>query len=451
MDIPDIRRVIQFMVPNSLNEWVQRYGRAGRDGKAALAILIVEPSVYETIRKPKLTKTNIKSKTVKQRVKVESPVVIQIPGKRKRVSGGQDVSEEPQDGEQLEEGSDDEGFQQKKNVQDVLRKWIETIDCRRLVCDEYFDNPPRTKGKLLYHYVLQVLALILYFMLDLTVPCCDNCLMKRGDNSTLTLTDADIELLALIAAFNNEGDIVDPPAKPINVSESDINLEDKQFRRRGARRGEHLKMARTFLESWRRQCWWTQYQNCAFGPEAILPNKIMTAFASQAAIETLDDINRAVPDWDFIEEYGEEVLKTVRRVDKLFNEQKDGDKAERNTKKMKTEIPTPSSSQVNIPVVLQDAPQAAPVYRFPVPSFPSLAPPRPILVPIAYPPHPTPYQQYYTPPVFPVQPLYPRHPPPYYPYMHAPIGMYPHPTILPAPGTWHSNYQPVNPWFPHVL
>ncbi|KAI0696102.1 P-loop containing nucleoside triphosphate hydrolase protein, partial [Cytidiella melzeri] len=42
MDISDIRRVIQFKVTSTLSEWMQHFGRAGRDGEPAEAILFVE-------------------------------------------------------------------------------------------------------------------------------------------------------------------------------------------------------------------------------------------------------------------------------------------------------------------------------------------------------------------------------------------------------------------------
>ncbi|KAI0683129.1 P-loop containing nucleoside triphosphate hydrolase protein, partial [Cytidiella melzeri] len=51
MDISDIRRVIQFKVMSTLSKWMQHFGRAGRDGEPAEAILFVEPSVYQMTKK----------------------------------------------------------------------------------------------------------------------------------------------------------------------------------------------------------------------------------------------------------------------------------------------------------------------------------------------------------------------------------------------------------------
>jgi len=48
MDIPDIERVVQFMLPSSLSILIQRFGRAGRSGQPALAILLVEATAFHT-------------------------------------------------------------------------------------------------------------------------------------------------------------------------------------------------------------------------------------------------------------------------------------------------------------------------------------------------------------------------------------------------------------------
>jgi len=48
-DIPDVDDVVQFMTPEALSVWVQRAGRAGRDGRQSRAILLVEPSVAKKL------------------------------------------------------------------------------------------------------------------------------------------------------------------------------------------------------------------------------------------------------------------------------------------------------------------------------------------------------------------------------------------------------------------
>jgi len=48
-DIPDVDDVVQFMTPEALSVWIQRAGRAGRDGRPSRAILLVEPSVAKKL------------------------------------------------------------------------------------------------------------------------------------------------------------------------------------------------------------------------------------------------------------------------------------------------------------------------------------------------------------------------------------------------------------------
>lgn len=84
------------MAPGSLSIWLQRAGRAGRrQTLRARAVLLVQPTVFQEVGK----KTR----------KPDEPIVYR---------------------KQIEEG---------------LRKWIETSGCRRDVADKYFDNPPNRK------------------------------------------------------------------------------------------------------------------------------------------------------------------------------------------------------------------------------------------------------------------------------------------------------------------
>ncbi len=54
VDIPDIRRIIHDHLPNSLIDYVQQSGRAGRDGEPAQCLLLIEPN--ELVAKCSLTK-----------------------------------------------------------------------------------------------------------------------------------------------------------------------------------------------------------------------------------------------------------------------------------------------------------------------------------------------------------------------------------------------------------
>lgn len=87
------------MVPKSLSIWLQRAGRAARAmGAQGRAYLLVQPSVFQ-------------EKNKSQR-------------------------------------KEDDEVEFVKTVEEYLRKWIETKDCRRDVQDDCFNNPPGRKSKL---------------------------------------------------------------------------------------------------------------------------------------------------------------------------------------------------------------------------------------------------------------------------------------------------------------
>ncbi|KLO06459.1 P-loop containing nucleoside triphosphate hydrolase protein, partial [Schizopora paradoxa] len=107
-DIPDITRVVQFGLPDSLSTWLQRAGRAGRDPNSiAEATLLAEASMFK-----------------KQK-------------KRKKKGTGQEVQEATSSG-QLDNGANE------KKCSACLRAYIETKGCRQDVQDRHFQNPPRT-------------------------------------------------------------------------------------------------------------------------------------------------------------------------------------------------------------------------------------------------------------------------------------------------------------------
>ncbi len=50
VDIPDIRRVVHWGLPSTIEEYAQESGRVGRDGKASLAILYQGMQGRETFK-----------------------------------------------------------------------------------------------------------------------------------------------------------------------------------------------------------------------------------------------------------------------------------------------------------------------------------------------------------------------------------------------------------------
>ena len=128
MDIPNIDLVVQFMVAQSLSILTQRFGRAGRSGQPALAILLTEPSVFQVKKKSNATRS---------------------------VADLEDsVKEEPNDdhAELLSEtlGLDDVDAvtEYRKKTEVGIQDWCMALGCRVDIADKYFNNSQRPNGAL---------------------------------------------------------------------------------------------------------------------------------------------------------------------------------------------------------------------------------------------------------------------------------------------------------------
>lgn len=146
MDIPDIRRVIQYKVPDGMDDWTQHGGRGGRDGKDALAIILVEKSVFQT-QKKRRGKLKGKGKATEMQ-NITELEKIPASGKRKRLNEDQEPEDLVEDDQcALSEDGDGEevaeGFEYRKKVQHDLRQWLVTLRCRQIISDRYYQNPKR--------------------------------------------------------------------------------------------------------------------------------------------------------------------------------------------------------------------------------------------------------------------------------------------------------------------
>ena len=135
------------MVPKSLSTWMQRSGCAGRSGSSALAVLLVEPYVFQ-LQKTKEQKGNEKGRVLDK----------SCPVKREEIEGGLDSEDEGHDHDDPMQDEDslckgagqlhDVDFRYKKKVEGGLRSWIDPQlhRCRREVSNVYFGNPPSPTG-----------------------------------------------------------------------------------------------------------------------------------------------------------------------------------------------------------------------------------------------------------------------------------------------------------------
>jgi superfamily II DNA/RNA helicase len=371
MDIPDVARVVGFMIPTSLSVWVQRYGRVGRNGEPGEAILLVEPSVYQ-LKKENRTQEN-----------------------------GQDDADEAKDGDNAPTESETHRADTRyvKKVEAGLRKWIEASceECRRLIETKYFDCPDG--GKLL------------------SVPCCDLCVLKKAREHPDDLSPQEQKILDLIQRLKTRiPPTLDPQADTdvqMNKDDSsnaaiknagDISLGDaeKENQRTGMkkrpcgigdRRAERLETCRKALADWREQVWNRDFLDCTFGVEAILPDMILTKLATHARLQTLQDIKNDTPDWVWMDEYGDEVLQLLAPIDKAYHEENEKQKTEARAKKAKVTVEkriaceTTAQRNVLAPTTVQPM---VPAYLY----FPAVQP----MVPV--------YPTYPTSPTYPTYPTY---------------------------------------------
>ncbi|KAF7334751.1 P-loop containing nucleoside triphosphate hydrolase protein [Mycena sanguinolenta] len=174
-----------------------------------------------------------------------------------------------------------------KSVEAGLRAWIETEECRREVVDEYFNNGTSRMSP--------------------TGICCDNCLRKLSP---------DHPLLA-----SRPGNISAPPPLP-----------PAQYRR-----DAHLKGVRDLLTKWRADQCATIYRRRPWGPKALLPDEILTKFATRAHLKSPEDLIGAGWSPTHAQRHGTELLAAMAEYDTEFKRQRDeNNKRKRDEKKAET-------------------------------------------------------------------------------------------------------------------
>ncbi|KAJ7670871.1 P-loop containing nucleoside triphosphate hydrolase protein [Mycena polygramma] len=267
-DISDIELIIQFGVPSSLAVWTQRAGRAGRfPGLQARAVMLVERSMFQR-RKPR------KGGTEKE-----------APRSEPEVSGHADS--DSSSGEESDAQLPGKAAPRRK------RTYISTKLCRRDIADKHFNNPPRRPP---------------------TGPCCDNCIRMAA------ATDESDDNSA-------SGSRPQTPAQPQSTPSSAHSTPSKNANANGKRpmaprgdgparrRGDHLEDARTALLGWRTRTFLARYSTSPFTEAGILPDKILTALASNR-IRTLNEMaEKLLKPWMLASRHGQEVIDLLKRLD----------------------------------------------------------------------------------------------------------------------------------------
>lgn len=103
----------------------------------------------------------------------------------------------------------------------------------------------------------------------------------------------------------------------------------KAIRGTGPRREQRRAACRDFLSKWRIDCWLKNHGDEVWGPEVLLPDKVLTKLAATASLQTKEDIRNEVEGWWLWETYSQEVLDGLKSIDTRFEETKAAKEAER--------------------------------------------------------------------------------------------------------------------------
>ncbi|KIL55563.1 hypothetical protein M378DRAFT_134069 [Amanita muscaria Koide BX008] len=291
-DIPDIELVIQFGVPSSLSVFSQRAGRSGRSACVkARAILLAEKSMFKRKKKKRPGGKRVK-KPDESSSESESDVQMSEPGS--------------DDNTEADGRKSDDGKEWGKKVDETLRQFISTTECRTAINDSYFNNPPRqqfTPGQ---------------------CDTCDNCQTAYRPCTRPTTPD---------------------PSPPHSLASSVHSSPSKSINQNGkrtmstssgpaTRRAEHLKKVRAALLNWRFVTYERHYSPSPFTSVVILPDSTLTALASNARIKTLADMQQMLkPPWVFASLHGQEVLDLLEKMDIAEKERRLLEKLQRREQK----------------------------------------------------------------------------------------------------------------------
>lgn len=250
------------------------------------------------------------------------------------------------------------------------------------------------------------------------------------------MTVMELEIYGLLGRLNVR-DVFSDVVEPVK------NVRKKSGE--GQRKTTRLQDCHDALSSWRKWRWLKDYEHCAWGPEALLPDPWLEILAKGAHIKTVDSIKATLPDWGFADAHGAEVLDRLVPIDNAWMEDREGREDDNKAKRsrvskanklvrdekylvagrQRTAAAAASSSRISSSSQASHLPAIQPLvaavhpfaHHYPPP--PMLLPPHPAgpynnanIMPAPYPPPYPPPQYAYAP--YQYQPGYPYY---YAPYM----------------------------------
>jgi hypothetical protein len=81
------------------------------------------------------------------------------------------------------------------------------------------------------------------------------------------------------------------------------------------------------------QVWDSEFKYCIWGLKVLMPDTVLTKLATRARLKTLSDIKNEIPEWQWADEYGEEVLTLLAPIDVAWHEENEQMKAENKAKR----------------------------------------------------------------------------------------------------------------------
>ena len=97
----------------------------------------------------------------------------------------------------------------------------------------------------------------------------------------------------------------------------------------GQRRDEKRAACRDFLTKWRMDCWHENHSDQVWGPEVLLPDKVLTKLVATGSLRTKEDVRDEVEGWWLWERYSQEVLDGLQEIDMMFEAAKAAKDADR--------------------------------------------------------------------------------------------------------------------------
>jgi len=107
------------------------------------------------------------------------------------------------------------------------------------------------------------------------------------------------------------------------------DLSAKATKGVGPRREERRATCRDFLAKWRVDRWLENHTDEVWGPEVLLPDKVLTKLAATASLQTKEDIRNEVEGWWLWERYSQEILDGLKAIDMRFEALKAKKEADR--------------------------------------------------------------------------------------------------------------------------